>query len=90
MERRPMHMRDWIAKLDAFLRAGDRDILEHAGHISAEEARQKTELEFDKFEQQRRQLEAATVDAEFAQELHDLARKTRQLAPPKRRTKKPK
>src|ERR1039458_2373360 len=30
LERRPMTMRDWIAKLDAFLRASDREILEPA------------------------------------------------------------
>jgi len=35
LERRPMTMRDWLAKLDAFLRAGDREILEDAGGISA-------------------------------------------------------
>ena len=29
--RRPMHMADWIAKLDDFLRLGEREILEHAG-----------------------------------------------------------
>ena len=31
---RPMHMADWIAKLDDFLRLSDRDILTHAGKIS--------------------------------------------------------
>jgi hypothetical protein len=46
LERRPMTMRDWIAKLDAFLRAGDREILEHAGSISAEEA-SNTRLSYD-------------------------------------------
>ena len=63
LERRPMTMRDWITKLDAFLRAGDRKILEHAGSISAEEAKQKAELEFDKFDRQRRRLEDAQANA---------------------------
>ena len=31
---RPMHMADWIAKLDDFLRLSERDILTHAGQIS--------------------------------------------------------
>ena len=31
-------MRDWIAKLDDFLRMGDREILTHAGKISHEQA----------------------------------------------------
>jgi hypothetical protein len=68
-------MRDWIAKLDAFLRAGDRQILEHAGSISADEAKQKAELEFGQFDRQRRQLEDAQADAQFAQEVENLAKK---------------
>ena len=36
-----------IAKLDAFLRAGDRGIPEHAGSISTKEAKRKAELESD-------------------------------------------
>jgi len=85
LERRPMTMRDWIAKLDAFLRAGDREILEHAGSISAEEAKRKAELEFDKFDRQRRQLEDAQADAQFAQEVEDLAKKAKLLKLPKRK-----
>lgn len=34
----PMSMKDWIAKLDDFLRMASRDILSHAGKISHEEA----------------------------------------------------
>ncbi len=85
LERRPMTMRGWIAKLDAFLRAGDREILEHAGSISAEEAKRKAELEFDQFDRQRRQLEDAQADAQFAQEVEDLAKQAKQLKPPKRK-----
>jgi hypothetical protein len=85
MEHRPMTMRDWVAKLDAFLRAGDRLILEHAGSISAEEAKRKAELEFDQFERKRRQLEDAQADAQFAQEVENLAKKAQQLKPRKRK-----
>jgi hypothetical protein len=38
MGRKPMHMADWISKLDDFLRLGDRDVLTHAGRVSAEMA----------------------------------------------------
>jgi hypothetical protein len=85
LERRPMTMRDWIAKLDAFLRAGDRQILEDAGSISADEAERKAELEFDQFDRQRHQLEDAQADAQFAQEVENLARQAKQLKPPKRK-----
>jgi hypothetical protein len=49
LNRQPMYMRDWIAKLDDFLRLGGREILTHAGKISHEQAVQKAELEFAKF-----------------------------------------
>jgi hypothetical protein len=51
LNRKPMYMRDWIAKLDDFLRLSGRDILKHAGKISHEQAAQKAELEFEKFHQ---------------------------------------
>ena len=31
LNRQPMYMRDWLARLDHFLRLGGRDILQHAG-----------------------------------------------------------
>ena len=49
MNRRPMYMRDWIAKLNEFLSLSGREILKHAGTISHEEAVRKAELEFEKF-----------------------------------------
>jgi hypothetical protein len=49
MRRIPMHMADWIKKLDGFLTLNDRDILIHAGRISHDVAQAKAEVEFDKF-----------------------------------------
>lgn len=48
-----MTMQDWISKLDAFLTINDRDILNHAGKISHELAKQQAEAEYDKFQAQR-------------------------------------
>ena len=49
MRRVPMHMSDWIKKLDSFMTLNDRDILTHAGKISHEMARQLAEGEYDEF-----------------------------------------
>ena len=49
MRRVPMHMADWVKKLDAFLTLNDRDILTQAGRISHEMAQLKAEQEYDKF-----------------------------------------
>jgi hypothetical protein len=64
LERRSMTMRDWIAKLDEFLKISGRNLLEHAGQISAEQAKAKAELEYGKY---RALLDAAprAVDADF-------------------------
>ena len=88
LERRPMTMRDWLAKLDAFLRAGDREILEDAGGIAAGEAKRKAELEFDKFEVRRRQLEDAGAEAGFAQEVENLTKAAKQIKPAKRKNER--
>ena len=49
LDRRPMYMTDWIAKLDEFLRISEREVLDHAGTVSHEQALQKAEIEFEKY-----------------------------------------
>ena len=49
MRRIPMHMRDWIAKLDGFLHLNERGILTHAGKISHELALAHAQQEYDDF-----------------------------------------
>jgi hypothetical protein len=48
-DRKPMTMRNWIEKLDEFLKISGRELLDHAGKISHEQAVRKAELEFSKF-----------------------------------------
>lgn len=45
----PMYMKDWIQKLDDFLKLSGKDLLNHAGSISAEVAKLKANTEYDKF-----------------------------------------
>ena len=49
LNRKPMYMRDWIAKLDDFLKLGGRDILTHAGKISHDEALKKAHAEYERY-----------------------------------------
>lgn len=58
MRRIPMHMLDWLQKLDGFLQLNDRNILDHAGKISHEMAAQHANEQYAKFHQQRLQMEA--------------------------------
>ena len=45
----PMTMEDWSKRLDLFLMADDREVLQDAGRITAEIAKAKAETEFEKY-----------------------------------------
>lgn len=53
--RKPMHMKDWEKKLNAFLEFNDRDILNNAGKISKKVAEHLATQEYEKFNQKRLQ-----------------------------------
>ena len=50
---RLMKMNDWIFKLDDFLKLSEKELLTHAGNVSADNAAQKAEAEFDKYRAER-------------------------------------
>lgn len=81
LERRPMTMQDWITKLDDFLRVSGRELLDHAGTISAETAKGKAEREYARY----RSIEdkkPKAIDVEFE-------KVTKQLQKPRRGKKGP-
>jgi hypothetical protein len=59
-QRKVMHMRDWIKRLDDFLKLNERDILQNAGRISARLSEEIAYREFDKFWEQQKQIEKAS------------------------------
>lgn len=63
-EHRPMYMKDWINILDDFLRISRKDILTHAGKISAKLAKEKANKEYDKFKE-RTMNELSPVEIHF-------------------------
>ncbi|MEA2325783.1 MAG: hypothetical protein QOE68_742, partial [Thermoanaerobaculia bacterium] len=80
MRRVPMHMSDWIKKLDGFLSLNERDILTHAGRISHEEALSKASSEYDKFKVFTA-TDARAVDADFEQATRHVQRLPRPRKP---------
>ncbi len=56
LNRQPITMVQWIAKLDDFLRLSGREVLQHAGRITAEAAQRKAEAAFEVYRQQQRAL----------------------------------
>jgi hypothetical protein len=55
----PMRMADWVARLDAFLKFNEYDVLTSSGSVSAEVAKQLAEEQFATFRiQQDRRFES--------------------------------
>lgn len=63
-DHKPMYMKDWIEKLDDFLRLSGKEILAGAGTISAEQAKEKADTEYDKFKQRTR-FQLSPVEIHF-------------------------
>ncbi len=72
--RKPMHMADWVVKLDSFLQFNERDILAHAGRITHELAMARAEEQFERYEATRRRLEASQPTSDFDQAVGKLKR----------------
>jgi hypothetical protein len=71
MNRTPMYMKDWITKLDGFLRLGGRDLLTHAGTISHEQALSKAETEYERYHSLRLN-EPSPIEKHFEEALKKL------------------
>jgi hypothetical protein len=63
--RKPMHMAEWVRKLDDFLQFNERNILKHAGNVSRQLAEAHAHEEFDKYEAERRRIEATEPTSDF-------------------------
>lgn len=66
LDRKPMTMHDWVRKLDEFLRISGRELLDHAGSITADAAKAKAELEYERY-RALRDAEHRPIDAAFEQ-----------------------
>ena len=64
----PMYMKDWIARLDDFLKMTGKDILQHAGSISHQQAMDKAHQEYEKFKEQHKN-DLSTAELHFIHEI---------------------
>lgn len=86
----PMHMADWTKKLDAFLQFNERNILKHAGSISAPMAEEHAAREFQKYDHARLERSASSPTGDF-DKLLDAAERVKPAPDAKpARSKKPK
>lgn len=89
LNRRPMTMRDWITKLDEFLRLSGRELLDHAGTISAESAKAKAEQEYERY-RAIVDTQPRPVDRDFEQAAKQIQKMPRPRVRVEPRPKKPK
>jgi len=64
-----MYMKDWVAKLDAFLKFNEREILHHSGSVAHEVACEVAEKEFDTYLIRQDRLFESDFDKEVARVL---------------------
>jgi hypothetical protein len=73
VRRKPMSMKDWIVKLDDFLRMSEYDILNHAGKISREDAEETALAEFEKY-RELTDTAPSEVEKHFLQSIDEAAK----------------
>jgi len=85
----PMHMADWVKKLDAFLEFNERNILTHAGQVSHQLAEEHAHDQFEHYDTKRRRLETTQSASDFDQAIEEVKRlETKQPTAPKKSNKK--
>ncbi|WP_157278170.1 RhuM family protein [Aliarcobacter butzleri] len=73
-QRIPMHMKDWIARLDIILSLNGRELLQNAGKISHEIAKQKSEIEYLKYKENKKELERIESFKELEADIKNLGK----------------
>ena len=73
LNRKPMYMNDWIARLDDFLQMTGNTILDHAGSISHEKAVEKAKNEYQKFKATSLQ-QPTTAEEDFVKHIERTAK----------------
>ena len=72
--RQTMHMADWVRKLDGFLQFNERNILTHFGKVTHKLAKEHAHREFDKYEAERRRIEASQPTSDFDRAVEEVKR----------------
>ena len=73
MNRKPMYMKDWVARLDDFLTMTGNNILSHAGKVSHQKALDKAHVEYEKFKEQNKN-ELSKVEKDFIKKIENTAK----------------
>jgi hypothetical protein len=75
LENTPMHMKDWISRLDIIVQLNGKELLTHAGKISHKMALEKSSEEFEKYKEVQKQIEKENSIKELEEDLSKLTKK---------------
>lgn len=73
LNRKPMYMNDWVARLDDFLRMTGTEVLEHAGTISQQQMLQKASLAYETYKEKIKN-ELTRAEQDFVQFIDQTAK----------------
>jgi hypothetical protein len=82
--KKPMHMAEWVQRLDAFLQFNERNVLTHAGAISHQLAEAHAHGQFEQYDAERRRLEAAQPSSDFDRAVEEVKRLNEIVTSPQR------
>lgn len=71
-QKKPMYMKDWIARLDMILSINGRELLTHAGKISHQIAKERSELEYQKYKEIQKEEQKAQSIKELEEDIKRL------------------
>jgi hypothetical protein len=74
IRQKPMYMKDWVAKLDDFIKMSGSELLVNAGTISHEQAKVKAELEYEKYHVKHKD-DLSQVEQDFIRSLSEAQKK---------------
>ncbi|MCD6181633.1 MAG: virulence RhuM family protein [Candidatus Cloacimonetes bacterium] len=73
----PMYMKDWIEQLDSFLKMTQKEVLNHSGTISHQEAAQKALSEYESYKEKTKN-EVSEVEMDFIKQIEDAAKRLKE------------
>lgn len=68
----PMYMADWIERLDVILKMNGRELLDNAGKISHQMAKERSEIEFNKFKNNLKEIKSDLNFKELEKDINKL------------------
>jgi hypothetical protein len=74
MNQKPMYMKDWVEKIDEFIKISGNDILEHVGKISHQQAIEKANEEYEKYRELNKN-ELSQAEIHFLDHIENAAKK---------------